>query len=895
MPSGTESWHEQSFEGLFKALGTSAGSGLPDEEAMRRRGIYGSNEIASSSRQTTGEIFIRQFRSVMVGLLFFAAVAAGALGDFKDTLAILVMILLNAALGFRQEYHAERAIESLHRLAVPGARVRRSGVVIEVPSVEVVPGDLILLEAGTLVPADARVIASHSLRTQEAALTGESQPVEKDALTSLSRETPLPERSNMVYHGTAVVNGRGEAVVIAIGNNTELGRVAELLGQLPEQPTPLQVQVSRLGRALAAVAVLIGVAVFAAGLWRGEEMRLLLLTSVSLAVAAAPEGLPAVITIALALGSRRMLRRNALVRKLTAVETLGSVTVICTDKTGTLTQNRMSAVAEVVGGGKHVLAGQPSGDPDLRLLLLGAALCNDATVQLDRDGCESWHGDPTEVALAQEAAHRGLDTHVLAENFPRVAEIPFDSGRKRMTTVHRTGVAGEFCRPGEYVAFTKGAVDSLLPVCRYEWKDGRSMLLDQRPVLDDVETFSKAGMRVLGVAFRKVARLPERLEELEKDSTFVGFIALEDPVREEARAAVTTCRAAGIRPVMISGDHSLTACHVARSLGFPGGRVLTGPELDRFSAGELREAVHDTSVYARVTPQHKLAIVEALQERGHVVAMTGDGVNDAPALKKADIGVAMGDSGTEVARQAADMVLRDDNFATIVAAISEGRVVHDNLRKFIRYILSCNAAELWVVLLGPLLGMPLPLLPLQILWMNFVTDGLPAVALTLEPGERNVMERPPRPPRANLLNWGDLRAMLLSSFLVASSVLAVGYGMWARGDQAWQTAIFTIVTVSQVFLALGYRSQNQNAFSAGTRSNKMLIWSVGGVVLLQALMPVVPIARAVFGLAPLSWQALAFCIAVSAIPLGGVEVEKWIQNRRRATQLKRAVARDNLS
>jgi Ca2+-transporting ATPase len=692
------------------------------------------------------------------------------------------------------------------------------------------------------------------------------------------------------------------------------------------EPTPLQRRLDQLGRTLAIVALAIVGVIFAIGLLRGEELKLMFLTAVSMAVAAVPEGLPAVVTIALALGAQRMLRRRALIRKLSAVETLGSVTVICSDKTGTLTENRMTVTALDVAGkrvsmaellpaasaagrGGHATA--LSEQPRLALLLAGGALCNDALIEPDgaAPGGERIVGDPTEGALVVAAARLGLSKAELEATFPRVAEVPFDSARKRMTTIHAApalppaqpsplgglwgGVLG-INGSHQHIAFTKGAVDSLLAVCGAVWLDEQvaPIAADTRAqIVAANDQFARAGMRVLGVAFRALDALPIHAEPalVERDLIFVGMVGMIDPARAEVKQAVQTCQSAGIRPVMITGDHPLTARAIAHELGIAdGGRVLTGPELDRLSVAELEAIAEDVPVYARVSPEHKLMIVQALQAKGHIVAMTGDGVNDAPALKKADIGVAMGISGTDVTKEAADMVLQDDNFATIVAAIAEGRVIFDNIRKFIKYLMTTNAGELWVMLLAPFLSMPLPLLPIQILWVNLVTDGLPALALSMEPAERNTMQRPPHPPNEHIFARGLGRHILWVGLLMGVVVLGVGYGYWSAGRAQWQTMVFLTITFAQMAHVLAIRSERDSLFHIGLWSNKPLLGAVALTFGLQLALVYVPFLQRFFSTMELSAADLAIGLAASSVIFWAVELEKWILRRRAAIARARA-------
>ncbi|RIK40825.1 MAG: ATPase [Chloroflexi bacterium] len=913
-------WYQFDALDVAEQLSSNPTNGLAENEARRRLEQYGPNELIERGAKNPWQILWEQLTSTLVVVLIVAAVISGLLGDVEDTIAILAIVVLNAALGFRQEYQAEQAMAALKKLAVPVVHVRREGHVREISARNLVPGDVVLLEAGNLVPADGRLLESANLRVQEAALTGESEPVEKEAELILKGEPALGDRRNMVYMGTVVTYGRGEAIITATGMETELGRVADLIQTVENEPTPLQRRLDQLGRNLALIALIIVTVIFLFGLWRGEPLRLMLLTAVSLAVAAVPEGLPAVVTIALALGAQRMLKRNALIRKLPAVETLGSVTVICSDKTGTLTENRMTVTVLDVAGEQIDLSEQVRRErnsvveviseapheakPALALLLAGGALCNDVELEQHEADPNAFHvvGDPTEGALAVAAARAGLFKSELERVFPRVAEAPFDSERKRMTTVHHRPRNGEqipavlaplydldvVTSAPEYVAITKGALDSLLQVSTRVWENNEVLPLEEshrQRIWAAHDELAQMGMRILGLGIRGLEKPPGKgdFAELEQDLVFIGMVAMIDPPRAEVRDAVATCQAAGIRPVMITGDHPLTARHIAQQLGIATEDFfLTGNELDKLSLETLQERVKEFSVFARVSPEHKLNIVQALQTEGHIVAMTGDGVNDAPALKKADIGVAMGITGTDVAKEAAEMVLQDDNFATIVAAVEEGRVIYDNIRKFIKFLLSCNAGEILVMLIGPFLGMPLPLLPLQILWMNLVTDGFPALALGVEPAERNVMRRPPYPPQENIFSRGVGRDILWIGALMGVMPLAVGYFYWLNNpDGVWQTMVFTTLVLSQLLLALAMRSERDSIFQIGFGSNRAMLLAVGGAFLLQLAVIYVPFLQNFFNTQALSLGDLGIAVVLSTFLFWSVETEKVLIRRRR--------------
>jgi Ca2+-transporting ATPase len=902
-------WHQMEIDAVARKLASDAAAGLSESEASRRLQQFGSNEIVARGARGPWRIFLSQLSELMVLILIAAALISALLGDYKDAIAIAVIVVLNATLGFVQEYRAEKAVFALKKLAAPSIRVRRDGDVGEIPSAELVPGDLILLEAGNLVAADCRIVESANLQTQEASLTGESLPVHKTSSPLAEPDVALGERRNMVFLGTFVSAGRGLALVTATGMSTQLGRIAGMIHSVEREATPLQRRLRQLGKVLVAAALFVVMLIFVLGWLRGEELELLFLTAVSLGVAAIPEGLPAVVTIALTLGAQRMLRRKALIRKLSAVETLGSVTVICSDKTGTLTENRMAAAVVQLPGRRIDLPPGTSGCREmvsadfarsgLGLLLTAGALCNDAIPSSTESASRLPLGDPTEAALLVAASRFRLEKSVLEKALPRVAEVPFSSERKRMTTMHalpadlslipaEVAVGVEASPPGfhpSFVAFTKGSVESVLERCGTIWIDGQPQVLHSERLAEVIarnEELATDGMRILGLAFRLLdsTSVKDGEAEVEKSLTFLGSVGLMDPARLEAGPAVTACRQAGIRPVMITGDHPLTADFIARQVGITHEpSVLTGGQLDRLSGEELGRAADATAVYARVSPEHKLRIVESLQDRGHIVAMTGDGVNDSPALKKADIGVAMGITGTDVAKEAADMVLLDDNFATIVAAVEEGRMIYDNIRKFIRYILTTNSGEIWVMLLAPFLGMPLPLLPLQILWMNLVTDGLPALALGVEPAETDTMRRPPRPPQEGVFARGIGRHVIWVGLLMGLSSLGVGYAYWQSNDPRWQTMVFTTLTLSQMAHVVAIRSERLSVFRIGIFSNRPLVGAVALTVILQLLLVYLPHLQSFFKTVSLTGFDLALTVAVPMVIFAAVELEKWFGRR----------------
>jgi len=906
-------WYRMSSEDVLLALDTDGEVGLSSAEALRRLELWGFNELIEKRGRSIWSIFLEQVRSPMILILIAASGISLLLREIPDAAAILAIIFINAILGVREEYKAEKAIAALKRLSDPRVKLVRDGQVSEARSRDLVPGDIVHLEAGDLVPADCRLIDSEVLRIQESSLTGESEPVEKRAITlKVTEEIPLGDRINMVHMGTQVVHGRGTCVVASTGMDTELGHVAGMLQAQEEEVSPLQRRLARLARKLALAALFLVLLLFLMGLVRGDEPGLLLLTAVSLAVAAMPEGLPAAVTIALALGAERMLRQRALVRRLPAVESLGSVTVICTDKTGTLTENTMTVTIldaagrrvdltqELLKSGPRLLPKEPpvdlTGYPAMTLLLMGGALCNDADLKEHPNGMFSTVGDPTEGALVIAAARSGMSKGTLDHEMPRIGEVPFDADRRLMTTVHSLkagslvehvslpgGLLRELSTDGELLIFTKGAIDSLLPRCdRILGSEAVRSLSneDREQIRMGHDELAGKGMRILGVGYRS-SDSPldaEVNESLESRLVYVGMVGMLDPPRPEALASVKICQTAGIRPVMITGDHPLTAAHIARELGIgKDSRVLTGTRMKALDEEGLAEEVDRVDVYARVSPADKLRIVNALKARGHIVAMTGDGVNDAPALKRADVGIAMGKSGTEVAKEASDIILEDDNFATIVHAIREGRTIFENIRKFVLFILASNSAEILVMLAGPMLGMPLPLYPLQILWINLLSDGLPAVALSVEPGESDIMARPPVDPEAGIFTRGMIVKIVWVGTLLGALSLGMGHSLWVHGDPAWRTLIFSTLTFGQMANVLAVRTGKQSLFTAGLMSNPHLLGAVLLTCALQLAVVYTPSLQALFKTVPLSPGQLTGCLLLSSAVFWAVELEKLIR------------------
>ena len=855
-------WHSLNNEQLAQQLDTDLLQGLSKSEIKPRQTQYGHNRLDEGKERPLWCMFTDQFRDFMIMVLLAAALISGLIGDAVDTIAILVIVILNAVIGAVQEYRAERAMAALKAMAAPLAQVVRDGRVHELSATELVPGDLVLLEAGNVVPADLRLVESASLDVNESLLTGESQGVSKHTDVIDQPELAVADASNMAFKGSQINHGRGRGVVIATGMNTELGKIAQLLQKTADSKTPLQQRLSLFGKRLALAVLAICMVIFVVGLLRGEPILVMFLTAVSLAVAAIPEALPAVISVALALGAWRMIKHQALVRNLPAVETLGSVTYICSDKTGTLTQNRMTAETFFVDG---ALSGSI---PDSALLFCQAlALSNDV------DEAESGlKGDPTELALYQAAKLHGHDKQTLQQQLPRIAELPFDSGRKRMTTLHQNG--------DEVVVFCKGAPEQLLPLCP---------AADQQALLQQAESLAAQGYRVLALASRNLAELPTEVNvaTVEVGLDFLGLVALIDPPRDEVPQAVQDCLSAGITPVMITGDHPATALAIARRLGIvdDGGDVITGQQLAEMSHDELKRRVTRLRVYARVSPEQKITIVQALQEIGEYCAMTGDGVNDAPALKRADIGVAMGEKGTDVAREASDMVLLDYNFATIAKAVREGRRIFDNIRKFIKYTMTSNSGEIWVLFLAPFLGLPIPLLPIHILWINLVTDGLPGLALAAEPAERGIMQRPPRSPYESIFAGGMWQHMVWVGLLIGGISLAAMAWAYSSGSDNWQTIVFTVLTFCQLANVLAIRSETESLWQLGLLSNLPLLAAVLLTVLLQLCVIYVPALNVIFNTQPLTMLELAVCFLLPLIVLVAVELEKRVRRNKSEVQV----------
>jgi len=878
-------WHTLPVEECFRQLSAEP-AGLSRAEAARRLQEWGPNELEPPRRISPLTILLAQFRNVLVLILLAATALSILLGHGTEAVVIMIIVLFSVLLGFLQEYRAERALEALRRMAAPMATVLREGTEERIPARELVPGDLVILHAGDRVPADLRLIEAVNLQIDEAVLTGESVPVEKHTAAIPDPDLPLGDRRNMAYAGTVVTYGRGRGLVVATGMRTEFGAIARMLQTIEEERTPLQENLDRLGKALARAALGVVALIVALGLLRGRPWLEMLIFGLALAVAVVPEALPAVVTISLALGVQRMVRRNALIRRLPAVETLGSTDIICTDKTGTLTRNEMTVRRlfvcgqfwEVTGSGYEPSGefqrnGQPAEPSEaVRRLLRAAALASDARLHREPDGCWRGQGDPTELALLMAALKAGLQPEALNGRYPRVHEIPFTSERKRMTTLHQ-GPEGLF-------AASKGAPEVILESCRFLLTDEGERPLtpaERERILEAARTMAGEALRVLAVADKASARL----EDAEEGMTFLGLVGMIDPPRPEAKAAIQVCREAGIRVVMITGDHPLTARAIARELGLlRNGRVITGAELDAMSDEEFEQQVEEIDVYARVSPAHKFRVVTALQKKGHIVAMTGDGVNDAPALKKADIGIAMGITGTDVSKEAAAMVLLDDNFASIVAAVEEGRAIFSNIKKYLMYLLSSNVGEILLMAMASLAGLPPPLSAAQILYVNLATDGLPALALSVDPPEPDLMRRPPRNPRAGLFTRPVILLMLaggLWSALVNLSLFAWALSSGRSLAEAMTMAFVSLVLI-QFFKAYNFRSDRHSVLRqpfANRWLNRAILWEAAMLLLLLY----VPFLRDLFGIYSLPWIDWAIVLAAAATVVPVLELVKWIERR----------------
>lgn len=848
-------WYQKTVAEVLAHLNSSL-QGISNAQAQQLLAQYGKNEIQSKGKKSALNILLAQFKELMILILLAAAALSYFIGDSKDAIIILVIVVLNAVVGFFQEYKAERAMDELKKLAAAQARVIRQGETKIIQAHELVPGDVVRLEAGDSVPADLRLIDVHYLKVEEASLTGESYPVLKTTESISQEAVPVGDQVNMVFKSTTVSYGRATGVVVTTGMQTEIGKIASLL-EVADAETPLQKRMAGFSKKLSLIILCICVVIYASGRLRGEDSLQMLMMAISVAVAAIPEALPAVITVALALGARRMVRKQALIRKLPAVETLGSVNYICTDKTGTLTENKMT-VRETWVADNTIQVEKFSIE---EMLWLAMSLNQDTT----KNGKELL-GDPTEVAAVQYACSQQNNLQNALTHYTRMEEIPFDSDRKMMTTVHEFGA--------QLLVISKGAVESILQQCNG---------ININAVLSKADAIAENGMRTLAYAFKLIGRdqLKKDTQTLEQNLTLIGLIGMIDPPRTEVFGAVKECKAAGIIPVMITGDHPKTAVAIARELGIlsDGEDVITGVELSRMSVEELTQKVNRTRVYARVSAEQKLIIVKALQAQGNFVAMTGDGVNDAPSLKMANIGVAMGITGTDVSKQASDMILLDDNFTTIVRAVREGRRIFDNIRKFIKYIMTGNVGEIWTILLAPLVGLPMPLLPIHILWINLISDGLPSIALAYEPAESDIMKRPPQKPNINIFSGGVGIHILWVGFTIGLICLIIQYLSIRYEIVHWQTLVFTTLSLCQLAHAMAVRSSNSFVYIHGLFRNPVLVGTILLTVALQLALIYVPWLQDIFSTAPLTLVELSVCVGAAALVFHLVELEKWIRFR----------------
>jgi Ca2+-transporting ATPase len=917
--------HALSIDHTIEGMESHLHLGLSSQEARARLEQHGPNELTERPRPGFMKLLLAQLNNFLVVILIIAAVVSLLLGEVVDAVAIMAIVVLNSVLGVVQESKAEQALAALKKMAAPNVQVVRDGVQALIPARELVPGDMVLLEAGNYVAADMRLVESVNLKIEEASLTGESVPVNKDARVVLDAEIPLGDRKNTAFMSTLVTYGRGRGLVTSTGMHTQIGMIAEMIQAYDEEPTPLQRKLDELGKSLAIISLTVCGLIFVYGLIRDTSLAMifqeglraylaaygnaiveLFMTAVSLAIAAVPEGLPAVVTICLALGMQRMVARHALIRKLPAVETLGCATVICSDKTGTLTQNQMTVVQGWAGGRRFEVSGEgydpegqfyaantpfnPESNLATSLLLHGGLLCNDAYLEQsgEEDGQRTWRmvGDPTEGALVVAAAKAGLWRDDEAKTLPRVAEIPFDSERKRMSTIHQV-VAGSMLQVAEsqvpqlaggYMAFVKGAPDITLEYCDSYIEDDRVFPLTpvkRQEIALAIDGMAGAALRVLGVACRSLATVPDAptVDAVERNLVFLGLMGMIDPARPEVKVAIAVAKGAGVKSVMVTGDYKDTATAIAHEIGMltEGGRVLTGAEIEPMSEDELAAVVDHVDSFARVSPQHKTKIVEAFKRAGHVVAMTGDGVNDAPALKRANIGIAMGITGTDVTKETADMVLTDDNFASIVSAIEEGRVIYSNIRKFVFYLISCNIGEILIIFLSMLAGLPIPLRPIQLLFLNLVTDGAPALALGMEKGDPDIMKRPPRPTQEPVINREMLLGVGVQAVVMTTAVLlAFFYGLQRfPGNLAGaQTVAFATLICSELLRAYTARSERYPVYHIGIFGNRWMQYAVGASFALLLAVIYVPFLAGVFDTVPLAvrdWVVMLPLILLASI------------------------------
>ncbi len=938
-----ENLHSISKEETAEHLGTNPETGLPKGEPEKRLNQYGPNELEERKGSTLLDLILEQFKSFLVIILIAAAVVSILIGETVDAVAIIAIVILNTIMGVVQEARAEKALAALKKMSSPDADVLRDGKHTTVPSTELVPGDVVFLKAGNYVPADLRLTESVNLHIDESSLTGESVPVDKTADKTLEEDTSLGDRKNCAYMNTMISYGRGAGIVVKTGMDTEMGKIAEMIQSYENESTPLQKDLDRLGRRLGILALAVCGVILIFGVLRDTNVSLLgegvetyfsefqdrivtlFMTAVSLAIAAVPEGLPAVVTICLALGMRRMVKRNALIRRLPAVETLGSANIICTDKTGTLTQNQMTVLEGWVPDRLFSVTGEgyepegefridedafdPSEDIAVSMLLRGGLICNDANLESSsgsEDAAEGeekteWGiiGDPTEGALVVAAEKAGLHKTEQDKQWPRIREFPFNSERKRMTTIHE--IPEDFSRknlPGvetDYVAFVKGAPDVILNYSGKWLAEGeiRELSEEDREKITSVnEEMAGRALRVLAVAYRPLKEVPgedAEAENVENDLIFVGLQGMMDPPRPEVKAAVERAKRAGIRSIMVTGDYKITAAAIGEAVGMlrPDGKVLSGKEIDDLSDEEMAQAVTETDVFARVSPEHKVRIVDALRSQGSISAMTGDGVNDAPALKQADIGVAMGITGTDVTKETAEMVLTDDNFASIVSAVEEGRIIYSNIRKFVFYLLSCNIGEILTIFSSMIMGLPIPLTPIQILWVNLVTDGAPALALGVEKGEPDIMKRKPRGSRESVINKEMLAGFAVQGVVIAASVILafyIGLQLYSNSIQHARTIAFATLVCAQIIRGFTVRSQHHSVFSIGFFTNKYMILAIVSSIVLLLAVVYIPFLNTVFNTISLTLRDWLYIISFGLAAPVAEEITKFFLRLKRRQQ-----------
>lgn len=888
--------YKQNIDTVTNELAVKTDNGLNNDEISLRLDRFGYNDLKEKEKESIVKKIINQLKDFLVIILIGASIISAAVGETTDALVIIAIVVINAILGVVQEGKAEKALEALKEMSSPHAKVIRNGEISMVEAKYLVPGDIILIEAGDIIPADIRLFESFNLKIEEASLTGESLPVEKDSNLIFDREVPLGDRQNMAFMSTIVTYGRGKGIVTNTGTETQIGRIAEAIQNIDDEKTPLQQKLNELGKWLGMGCLVICALVFGIGVYRGQDMLEMFMVAISLAVAAIPEGLPAVVTIVLALGMKRMAGKNAIVRKLLAVETLGCVNVICSDKTGTLTQNEMTTVRAYVNNKNYSITGNgynPEGeflinnitiksfeDKDLTFLLGSSVLCNDSILKKGDNG-QGWViiGDPTEGALVVAAKKAGVSKDDYEMKYPRISEIPFDSDRKMMTTFNKNFLGDKIG------SFTKGAPDMIINSCNKIIIDGevKNLTSNIRERINHINsTYAKQALRVLAFAYKEFDALPNKTtpQEVEKDMVFIGLLGMIDPARTEAKEAISICKKAGIKPIMITGDYKDTALAIALDLDLVENEnsIKTGSEIDSLSDKEMQEIVEKTGVYARVSPEHKVKIIEALKNNGHITAMTGDGVNDAMALKKSDIGVSMGITGTDVAKGTADIVLMDDNFATIVSAVEEGRIIYSNVRKFVFFLLSCNVGEILIVFLSLLFRLPVPLLPIQLLWLNLITDSFPALALGTEKGEPDIMELPPRNAKEPILNGVMLSGIIIQSIALTVSVL-IAY-TWAlrtyNGDLLIsRTVAFSTLILAELIRAHSSRSERLSVFKLGFFSNPSLLWASALSFLMLIVVLYIPILQGIFKTFPLGAKDWSVIALLCLIPLIAGETSKW--------------------